>query len=94
MTSTISHDVSADINYAGTLESRLVWSGGTRIFRCTYSQALQRQCIATGPFPTVNASVVHQCFSYVPGTSVSPAPGVGSSGVEGGVGSWSCSVTV
>lgn len=92
--SLVSHDVAADINYAGTLESRLIWSGGTRTFRCTYSQALPRQCIATGAFPPVNAKFTHRCRSLVPGSAVNPAPGVAHDGTEGGVGTWSCTVVV
>jgi hypothetical protein len=90
--SLVSHDVAADINYAGTIESKLVWSGGSRTFRCTYSQALPRQCIASGSFPPVNASFTHKCRSLVPGTAVSPAPGATLDGVQGGAGTWSCSV--
>ncbi len=94
VTSTIAHDVASDINYAGTIESTLVWSGGSRIFRCTYTQGLQRQCLASGPFPRLNSSVRHNCRSLVPGTSVKPADGVELDGQPGGVGTWSCSVTV
>src|SRR5688572_23005413 len=83
VTSTIAHDVASDINYVGTIESRLLWSGGTRIFRCTYTQGLQRQCLASGPFPKLNSSVRHNCRSLVPGTSVKPADGVELDGQPG-----------
>ena len=91
-TTTISHDVAADINYAGTIESVLAWSGGQRIFRCTYTQALNRVCVASGPFPSVNASFTHRCRSLLPGTAVDPGQGMSFDGEEGGVGTWSCSV--
>jgi hypothetical protein len=94
VTTTIAHDVSTDINYVGTLESQLIWSGGSRIFRCTYTQGLDRQCLASGPFPKLNSSVRHVCRSLIPGTSVKPADDVQLEGQQGGVGTWSCSVTV
>jgi hypothetical protein len=92
-TTTISHDVAADINYLGTVESVLAWSGGQRIFRCTYTQALKRVCVASGSFPPLNATFVHRCRSLVPGSAVQPAQGVSSDGEQGGVGTWSCSVS-
>jgi hypothetical protein len=94
VTSSVSHDVQADATYVGTLESDLVWSGGTRTYRCTFTQALEPQCIAYGPFPTLNASVTQVCRSLVPGTSIQPEPGVGLDGVPGGAGTWSCSITI
>ncbi|MHB8512460.1 MAG: hypothetical protein ACYDCC_09780 [Actinomycetota bacterium] len=90
-TADISHDVTADVNYVGTLESTLVWSGGERVFRCTYVPEAQRECIAYGSFPPINTAFQHNCRSIIPGTA---DPGTPADGVEGGVGTWSCSVYV
>ncbi|GAC1412615.1 MAG: hypothetical protein NVSMB57_08080 [Actinomycetota bacterium] len=84
------HDVAADVNYVGTIESSLVWNGGKRIFRCTYTQGLPRVCVAFGAFPPVATTFIHECRSLIPGTA---APNTVLTGVQGGVGTWACSVT-
>jgi hypothetical protein len=91
---TLSQDVTGDFDYVGTLETSLVWSGGARIFRCTYTtSALDRTCLSFGEFPPVGASFTHRCRSLVPGTAATLAPGATVNGVEGGAGQWECSVT-
>lgn len=87
----IAHNVVADFNYVGTLESSLDWNGGKRIFRCTYTQAASRSCISYGTFPPVNTSFTHRCQSQVPGSALG---GVNPNGTQGGVGNWQCDVTL
>ncbi|MGH2830412.1 MAG: hypothetical protein ACRDJM_07995 [Actinomycetota bacterium] len=93
-TVTVVHDVSADINYIGTVESAMVWSFGSRIFRCTYAPGADRRCLGLGDFPPVGASFTHRCRSLIPGTAFSATPEITLDGVEGGLGTWSCTVTV
>jgi hypothetical protein len=94
-TSALSHDVTADIDYVGTLESTLSWragtSSGTRTFRCTYAQAIKRVCTTAGSFPPVGVTVTftQTCKSIVPATGDQPFP----QAIEGGVGPWNCSVS-
>ena len=92
--STISQDVASDVNYVGTLESVLVWSRGLRVFRCTYTQGLPRECIGEGEFPPTNTSFTHKCRSLIPGTSLQLTDDHYVNGQQGGVGTWSCSVIV
>ena len=93
-TSALSHDVAADINYVGTVESSMVWGSKARTFRCTYTQALRRTCVGSGEFPPANTAFTHQCRSLFPATAFSADPALVMTGVEGGVGTWACSVTV
>jgi hypothetical protein len=86
----LSHDVVADFNYIGTIESLIVWSGDDRAFRCTYTQIGPRTCLSTGDFPPVGASFTHRCRSLVPGTVIEDTV----TGVEGGVGTWQCKLTI
>lgn len=92
--STIAHDVSADINYAGTIESALVWGSKSRIFRCTFAPGIERRCLGLGEFPPLFATFTHRCRSLMPGSAFTVISGVGLSGIEGGIGTWSCTVTV
>jgi len=87
----ISHDVTADINYVGTLESTLVWSGGKRVYRCTFTHVRDKECVQWGDWPPGNTWLLHQCRSIVPGTAIPDTP---LTGIQGGVGTWSCSVFV
>jgi len=86
----LAHDVDADFNYVGTVESVLDYTGGARIFRCTYIPGTARNCISLGAFPAKGQSFTHGCRSLVPGTVIDPAD---LDGVEGGYGLWQCSVT-
>lgn len=90
----LAHDVSAEFNYLGTIESVLDWNGGKRTFRCTYVPSEDRTCISTGEFPDKGAGFEHRCRSIVPGSVIEPIPDVGVNGIEGGYGLWQCSVTV
>jgi hypothetical protein len=65
-----------DVAYTGTLESRLMWSGGERVLRCDLPNG---PCSAGGSFPPEGEAFVHTCASYARGTT-SP----------GGSGAWAC----
>lgn len=87
----LSHNVAADFNYIGTIESAIEWSGGRRVFRCTYTQIGPRSCLSSGEFPPVQTTFTHRCRSMYAGSVIA---GLVQNGVEGGVGSWQCEVVV
>lgn len=90
----LAQDVNADFGYVGTVESSLVWSGGARAYRCTFVPDQPTTCLGSGSFPPVGTSFTHRCRSIVPDSASTVAPGAAGPGVEGGAGTWQCSVTL
>lgn len=68
-------------NFTGTMESRLDYSGGARIFRCDIKNGILDRCKRQGEFPATGVVFTHSCRTYVLGTTTA-----------GGVGYWECRV--
>lgn len=53
-------------NWTGTLESRLVWAGTDREFRCTFEEGeiVEDSCEGQGVFPHVESTFWQECRAY------------------------------